>query len=139
MYSSQTLNYGLLGYYKKFLFNNAITWTTDGANAGTVSYRNAEFYCTNVCGVLVSNNGHTNKCAAEALNKIAFKYVSKVGNPKLMNNVMSEIEFLLPKTIKEQEKISKLFASLDSLVALHQRKCEKLKNIKKALLEKMFC
>ena len=42
-------------------------------------------------------------------------------------------------SIVEQEKISKLFSQVDSLVTLHQRKCEKLKNIKKALLEKMFC
>ena len=47
-------------------------------------------------------------------------------------------EIFIPSHV-EQEKISKLFSQLDSLVALHQRKCEKLKNIKKALLEKMFC
>ena len=38
----------------------------------------------------------------------------------------------------EQEKIGKVFHTCDALLTLHQRKCEKLKNIKKALLEKMF-
>ena len=38
----------------------------------------------------------------------------------------------------EQKKIGNLFEHLDSLITLHQRKLEKLKNIKKALLEKMF-
>ena len=38
----------------------------------------------------------------------------------------------------EQEKIGLLFRRIDSLITLHQRKCEKLKNIKKSLLEKMF-
>ena len=38
----------------------------------------------------------------------------------------------------EQQKIGSLFERLDSLITLHQRKCEKLKNIKKSLLEKMF-
>lgn len=91
VYSSQTLNEGLMGYYNKFLFDSAIAWTTDGTNAGTVKYRNGQFYCTNVCGVLLSDVGLANKANAEALNNIAWKYVSKVGNPKLMNNVMSEI------------------------------------------------
>ena len=39
---------------------------------------------------------------------------------------------------EEQEKIGILFKQVDNLITLHQRKCEKLKNIKKALLEKMF-
>ena len=54
--------------------------------------------------------------------------------PKFFNSYIN-----IPKDIKEQEKIGILFDGLDSLVTLHQRKCEKLKNIKKALLEKMFC
>lgn len=39
---------------------------------------------------------------------------------------------------KEQEKITITFKSLDNLITLHQRKLEKFKNIKKAMLEKMF-
>ena len=39
----------------------------------------------------------------------------------------------------ESNKIEKLFTNLDNLITLHQRKCEKLKNMKKALLDKMFC
>jgi type I restriction enzyme S subunit len=54
VYSSQTKNNGLAGYYSDFLYENAITWTTDGANAGDVNYRSGKFYCTNVCGVLLS-------------------------------------------------------------------------------------
>ena len=121
VYSSQTLNDGLMGYYKDFLFNSAITWTTDGANAGTVKYRKGQFYCTNVCGVLLSDNGYANKANAEALNKIAWKYVSKVGNPKLMNNVMADIEFSTSKSIDEQQKISILLDEIDSVITLHQR------------------
>ena len=55
VYSSQTKDNGLMGYYKDYLYENAITWTTDGANAGTVNYRAGKFYCTNVCGVLLTN------------------------------------------------------------------------------------
>ncbi len=55
VYSSQTKEKGLMGYYKDYLFEDAITWTTDGANAGTVNYRAGKFYCTNVCGVLLQD------------------------------------------------------------------------------------
>jgi len=39
---------------------------------------------------------------------------------------------------KEQENLGELFLKIDKIITLHQRKCEKLKNIKKSLLEKMF-
>ena len=138
VYSSQTKDNGLMGYYKDYLYENAITWTTDGANAGTVNYREGKFYCTNVCGVLLSNKIKTNKMIAEALNNVSKGYVSYVGNPKLMNNVMADIEIKIPSSEIEREEISKLFINIDNLISLHQRKLEKLKNIKKACLEKMF-
>lgn len=137
VYSSQTRNDGLMGYYKEFLFQDAITWTTDGANAGTVNYRQDKFYSTNVNGVLLSNKGLANKAIAELLNKIAWKYVSKVGNPKLMNVVMAKISILIP-AIEEQTKIGNFFKLLDKKIALEQRKLEKLNNIKQAYLNEMF-
>ena len=138
VYSSQTKDEGLMGYYNEYLYENAITWTTDGANAGTVKYRAGKFYCTNVCGVLLSDKGYANKAAAEALNMIAWKWVSHVGNPKLMNNVMAEIEISLPPTLQEQDKISEFLESLDNLITLHQRKCDALQKFKKSMLQKMF-
>ena len=122
VYSSQTKNEGLMGYYSDYLYEDAITWTTDGANAGTVKFRKGKFYCTNVCGVLLSNEGIANKAVAEALNAVAWKYVSHVGNPKLMNNVMSEIEIMIPKSVEEQLKISEYLDTFDNLITLHQRK-----------------
>lgn len=41
-------------------------------------------------------------------------------------------------SIEEQRKIGRLLDTLDHLITLHQRKLEKLKNLKKACLEKMF-
>lgn len=53
VYSSQTSNDGIMGYLDDFMFEGEyISWTTDGANAGTVFYRNGKFNCTNVCGLL---------------------------------------------------------------------------------------
>lgn len=137
VYSSQTKNDGLMGYYSDYLFDTAITWTTDGANAGTVNYRNGKFYSTNVNGVLLSDKGYANKAVAEIINRIAWKHVSKVGNPKLMNNVMSEIIITIP-SVEEQETISRFFTQLDSTITLHERELDLLKETKKGFLQKMF-
>ena len=50
---------------------------------------------------------------------------------------MQEFEVDVPKC-KEQKVIASYFCKLDHLITLHQRELEKLKNIKKTLLEKMF-
>ena len=53
VYSSQTENNGELGKISTYNFDGVyLTWTTDGANAGSVFYRNGKFSVTNVCGVL---------------------------------------------------------------------------------------
>jgi type I restriction enzyme S subunit len=49
----------------------------------------------------------------------------------------SELDTIVPK-LQEQKKIGSLFNQLDSLITLHQRKYEKLINMKNALLQKMF-
>ena len=138
VYSSQTKDNGLMGYYKDYLYENAITWTTDGANAGTVNYRGEKFYCTNVCGVLLGDKVTPNQMLAEAINNVAKGHVSYVGNPKLMNNVMAEICIWLPSEDTERKAISTFVYSLDRLITLHQRKLEKLKIIKKSMLENLF-
>ncbi len=138
VYSSQTKNNGLMGYYKSYLFEDAITWTTDGANAGTVRYREGKFYSTNVNGVLLSDRGYANRAVSESLNQEAWKHVSHVGNPKLMNNVMSQIKIFVPDTIAEQQKIGTYFRTLDSLISKHAIQLQKLTQIKSACLERMF-
>jgi len=125
VYSSQTKDKGLMGYYKDYLYEDAITWTTDGANAGTVNYRAGKFYCTNVCGVLLSNEVKANQMIAEALNNVAKGYVSYVGNPKLMNNVMADIVIQIPTQAEEREQLSSFFTNLDHLITLHQRNAKK--------------
>ncbi len=52
-------------------------------------------------------------------------------------NEFSELETFVPNK-QEQDKIGKLFTNLDNLITLHQRKCDKLVELKKSLLEKMF-
>ena len=65
------------------------------------------------------------------------RYDESTGVPSLSKNTISNIKTYVPK-IKEQDYISKLFFSLDNTLQLHERKCEELALIKKALLQKLF-
>ena len=51
---------------------------------------------------------------------------------------MENMQLMIPKNIGEQHIIGVLFSTLDHLITLHQRKLEKLKIIKKSMLENLF-
>ena len=139
VYSSQTSNQGILGYSDTFDFNGKyLTWTTDGANAGKVFYRNGKFRCTNVCGVLYEDNiKFTNELFAELLNYETPKHVSYVGNPKLMNNVMADIKIKIPNG-DVQENTSLIINTINNKVNLEKNKLLKFKELKKGLMQNMF-
>ena len=95
-----------------------LTWTTDGANAGTVFYRSGKFSVTNVCGVIdnVSEDVNT-KYLYYVLNRVAPTYVnSGMGNPKLMSNVMARISLPVPP-LEVQREIVHVLDSFTLLTA----------------------
>ena len=51
---------------------------------------------------------------------------------------MANMELMMPTTMDEQQKIGEYFSNLDNLITLHQRKIDKIKNMKKAMLDQMF-
>ena len=53
------------------------------------------------------------------------------------NSDIQEVSVSFP-TRKEQDRIVTMFRNLDNLITLHQRKLERLKNVKKSMLDKMF-
>jgi len=55
----------------------------------------------------------------------------------ISKNKVMEIAVSLP-SLDEQKMIGQYFSQLDNLITLHQRELEKLQNIKKSMLEKMF-
>ena len=59
------------------------------------------------------------------------------GVPSLSKTAINDIDVLAPKH-DEQQTIGQFFAALDDLITLHQRKYDKLTNVKKSMLEKMF-
>ena len=56
---------------------------------------------------------------------------------RLYYKTLCEFSVMVPKSA-EQNKISSLLLGIDHLITLHQRKLERLQNIKKSCLEKMF-
>ena len=59
------------------------------------------------------------------------------GVPSLSKVIINNIETSIP-SYEEQKKIGEYFKSFENLITLHQRKLDKLKNIKKSMLDNMF-
>lgn len=119
VYSSQTENNGELGKINTYMYDGEyLTWTTDGANAGTVFYRTGKFSVTNVCGLLkVTTSQLLVKFLYYTLSVEAPKYVnSGMGNPKLMSNVMGRIKVPVPP-IEVQSEIVRILDSFTELTA----------------------
>ena len=57
---------------------------------------------------------------------------------KINKDEIGKVNIILPTSSQEQQLIGEYFANLDRLITLHQRELEKLQNIKKSMLEKMF-
>ena len=139
VYSSQTSNNGIMGYLDDYMFEGEhISWTTDGANAGTVFYRNGKFNCTNVCGLLKFRKEFDTYFVSLVLAEATKKYVSiNLANPKLMNNTMGNIQIRLPK-LEEQKRISIVFRELQKLWTVHNSLLTKYTKQKQYLLSQMF-
>ena len=139
VYSSQTSNNGVMGYLDNYDYEGEyITWTTDGANAGTVYYRNGKFNCTNVCGILKIKNGYDAYYISNILNCYTKKYVStNLANPKLMNNVMANIKINLP-SIERQKYFSNILKAIEYRVKIEQDIKLNLVKQKVFLLKNMF-
>lgn len=118
VYSSQTVNNGELGRINTYDYDGKfLTWTTDGAYAGTVFRREGKFSITNVCG-LISNIDKSLSIdfLFYWLNRVAKSYVYQgMGNPKLMSNIMATIKIPIPP-LAEQERIVTILDKFEKLI-----------------------
>ena len=86
--------------------------------------------------LLTLNNPKDNiHCAYNVLQNIGFVPVS---HERHWISTFAKFEVLIPKSADEQKKIGEYFSIIDHLITLHQRKLDKLKNMKKAMLDQMF-
>ena len=119
VYSSQTENEGMLGLISTYDYEGEyLTWTTDGANAGSIFYRLGKFSITNVCGLLkVKSEDVLTRYLFYVLTIESPKYVSRgMGNPKLMSNVMARIKIAIPP-LQVQSEIVRILDNFTELTA----------------------
>ena len=118
VYSSQTANDGVLGSINSYMFDGEyLTWTTDGAYAGTIFRRKGKFSITNVCGLIdITCRNIKQDFLYFWLSKTAKDYVLEgMGNPKLMSNVASTILIPIP-SLEEQTRIVGILDTFTSAI-----------------------
>ncbi len=124
VYSSQTANDGVLGYIDSYMFDgDFLTWTTDGAYAGTIFRRKGRFNITNVCGLMdITDQRLLQDYLYYWLSLIAKSYVQEgMGNPKLMSNVASTMLIPIPSLSEQQRIVSILDTFTSSISNLKQQ------------------
>ena len=75
---------------------------------------------------------------SERFVKVVLDSCTGTSYPAINANDLAEIKVSVPSDKNEAHKIGTIFRSIDTLITLHQQELEKLKEIKKACLEKMF-
>lgn len=142
VFSSQTKNNGCMGFINTYDYNgDALTWTTDGANAGTMFYRTGRFNCTNVCGILQLKPLKIQSSIKYLLYSIGYSAINcrrlDINGYKIMSNEMAVIQFVYP-TFSEQKKIAdyldKVCGEVDEMVALQETMIEELKAYKQSVI-----
>ena len=140
----------VLSKYKSSFLQNGDVIVADTAEDSTVGK------CSEIAGLndeVVLSGLHT--IPYRPIEKFAFGYLGYYLNSGAYHNqliplmqgikvtsisksAMQDTDIVYPKSVEEQGKIGDYFQSLDHLITLHQRELEKLQNIKKSMLEKMF-
>ena len=127
---------GIVGYYDNEYRVKAPAVTITGrGDVGHAKARNVDF--TPVVRLLSLKSNHDVLFLENAINTLKI-VVESTGVPQLTVPQLANYEVYFPKTLEEEKKIGKYFEQLDRLITLHQRKYDKLVNVKKSMLEKMF-
>lgn len=143
VYSSQTENNGCFGYLNTYDYSGpAITWTTDGAKAGTVFFRDGKYNCTNVCGILTFKNNNYEKSNIRfmtyAIGMVAEQNKRKdINGYKIMSNEMANIRFAVPP-LNVQNSIADFLdckcGEIDALFADIQTQIDTLEQYKRSVI-----
>ena len=142
--TAQTQNNGITWYgdeewlqanYKEsIIYDECITWSKDGAKAGTLFYRNYPFYPNDHCGVLIPKKEYKDKINLKWFVYTQQEYIKgcvtqQNSQGMLYNGEMSELEIQIPLTDKGEIDIDYQNRIVEQY--------EKLQDIKKDLNEKL--
>ena len=135
---------GIVDYVDGYLFNEELVLLSeDGANITDRNYpvcflASGKYWVNNHAHVLRLKDGNENNFVCTSLERKDYKqYNSGMAMPKLNQEVCRRIPIGCP-SFNEQKKIGDYFRELDNRITLHQRKCEKIKELKKFMLQNMF-
>ena len=95
----------------------------------TIPYRPIEKFASGYLGYYLNSSAYHNQLIP-LMQGIKVTSISK--------SAMKDTRIVYPKSLEEQGKIGAYFSTLDHLITLHQRKCDKLQEIKKYMLQNMF-
>ena len=127
---------GIVGYYDKEYRVNAPAVTVTGrGDVGHAKSRLVNF--TPVVRLLSVKSEHDVFFLENAINTLKI-VIESTGVPQLTVPQLAKYEVAFPRQLDEEEHIGAFFKHLDNLITLHQRKLEKLKIIKKSMLENCF-
>lgn len=129
-------NDGIVGYYDQQYRVKAPAVTVTGrGDIGHAKARNIDF--TPVVRLLSLKSQHDIFFLENGINILKI-VIESTGIPQLTVPQLAKYEMYFPKMIDEEKNIGIFFVKLNNLITLQQRKLDKLKNIKKSMLEKMF-
>jgi len=140
VYSSQTKDYGCLGFINTFDYDGTyITWTTDGVNAGTVFLRKGKFNCTNICGTLKLKVKQNDMAYLLYALQVCTKHNKRIdtNGAKIMSNEMMFIKISIPP-LNEQKIIASYLdektVQIEQIIATVNSQINNLKELRKTLI-----
>ena len=130
---------GLRGHADRFNYDgNYALIGRQGALCGNMNFSSGKAYFTEHAVAVHANDNNNTRFLFYLLDTMNLgQYSAQSAQPGLAVNKLITLPALCPSKL-EQETIAEFLTRIDDLITLHQRKLERLQNIKKACLEKMF-
>lgn len=135
---------GIIDYINDYLFDeNLVLLSEDGANIIDRNYSvcfiaTGKYWVNNHAHVLKVKTGVIDKFICESLERLDYtKFNTGTAQPKLNQDICQKIVITIPNE-DEQKCISEFLDRINNIITLHQRKLDKLKNLKQAYLNEMF-
>ena len=136
IYANALTNNGIVGYYDNYYRVKAPAVTVTGrGEVGFAQARMADF--TPVVRLLAIRSNHDCYFLENAINNHKI-VIESTGVPQLTIPQLSSYCIFFSRNDEEEIRVGEYFHKLSNLITLHQRKLEKLKTFKKAMLDKMF-
>ena len=136
IYANALTNDGIVGYYDNYYRVKAPAVTVTGrGEVGFAQARMADF--TPVVRLLAIRSNHDCYFLENAINNHKI-VIESTGVPQLTIPQLSSYCIFFSRNDEEEIRVGEYFHKLSNLITLHQRKLEKLQNLKKSMLNKMF-